>query len=112
MQKPAKHKPFRMAAPKHTSQIYDRHRANTPGLREAGIFRSSNRWKLLRLAFISRHPVCANPHGYHVEFSPAAAEVHHVASLQARPDLAFDPSNLMALCRVCHAKFSQEERRT
>ena len=111
MIRPEKHKPHRIDAPRHASQAYDRHRTNAPGLREAGIVRSSNRWKRLRLAFISSHPVCADPHKRHGEFPPAAAEIHHIESLQARPDLAFDPANLMALCRPCHAVFSQAERK-
>lgn len=31
-----------------------------------------------------------------------ATEVHHVVPRHVRPDLAFEPDNLMPLCKACH----------
>lgn len=39
--------------------------------------------------------------GYFAEMH-AAEHVHHIAEVKDRPDLAFDLSNLISLCHVCH----------
>ena len=110
--KPPTHKLPRFSAPSHSQQVYDRQtRRMTSGLREASDLRNSSFWKKVRLTFISRNPVCANPHGSHSEYPPPAREVHHIRSLQQAPELAFVHSNLMALCSRCHAVFSAEERK-
>jgi 5-methylcytosine-specific restriction endonuclease McrA len=31
-------------------------------------------------------------------------EVHHIVAICVDPDLAFDPNNLLTLCRKCHFK--------
>ena len=33
-----------------------------------------------------------------------ATEIHHVEPVSARPDLKFEPSNLLPLCRACHQR--------
>lgn len=110
--RPLKHSMPRVKAPSHSREIYDRQtRRMTSGLKEAADLRNSNFWKKVRLTYITRHPVCENPHGFHLGFAPAATEVHHKQSLQIAPELAFNHSNLMALCAKCHAAFSQDERR-
>lgn len=110
--RPPKHSMPRVKAPSHAREIYDRKtRRMTFGLREAADLRNSNFWKRVRLTYLSRNPVCANPHGFHSDFPPAAREVHHKAPLQSAPHLAFVHSNLMALCSKCHAVFSAEERK-
>lgn len=109
--RPAKHSLPKVAAPSHAKQVYDRQtRRMTSGLRQASDLRNSAFWKKVRLTYISRHPICENPHGFHSEFPPPAREVHHKESLQNAPELAFKHSNLMALCSRCHAVFSQQER--
>ncbi len=40
----------------------------------------------------------------------AAEQVDHIVPLKDRPDLAFEPSNLQALCVPCHARKSAKER--
>lgn len=111
--RPEKHKLPGVVAPLHSRQVYDRQtRRMTAGLREAADIRNSSFWKKVRLTFITRNPVCANPHGFHDQFPPPAREVHHVQSIQSAPHLAFTHSNLMALCSQCHAVFSQGERRS
>lgn len=110
--KPPSHRLRTFAAPSHSRQVYDRQtRLHDPLLRQACAVRSSSFWKQVRLSFISRNPICANPHGFHSDFPPPSQEVHHVKSLQEAPDLAFSHANLMALCSRCHAVFSQQERK-
>jgi len=107
--KPPSHKlaGFGAAPSRHYDRVI---RMADPGLRQSAAFRSSSRWQKLRLAFISSHPLCADPHGLHGPWPPAASEVHHVASLHEAPDKAADWENLMALCHDCHSIFSLEER--
>lgn len=112
MDKPPRHSVPRIKAASHAQQVYDRQtRRMTAGLREAADLRNSSFWRKVRLTYLSRNPMCANPHGYHSEFAPPAREVHHVVSLQEAPHLAYNHSNLMALCSRCHARYSAEERR-
>ena len=68
---------------------------------------NSRRWRRLRAAYLSAHPVCEDceEKGY----TTIATEVHHIRPIEeraGRPDdmqeLAFSPCNLRALCRPCH----------
>ena len=36
-------------------------------------------------------------------------DIHHVIPLSVRPDLKFEPSNLMPLCHSCHASRTGRE---
>lgn len=110
--RPPKHSLPKVVATSHAREVYDRQtRRMTYGLKCAADVRNSSFWKRVRLTYISRNPICENPHGWHGEFPPPAREVHHVKSIQEAPELAYTHANLMALCAKCHAKFSQEERR-
>ncbi len=110
--RPPKHSLKKVVAPSHARQIYDRQtRRMTFGLKQASGLRNSSFWKKVRLTYISRNPICENPHGFHGEFPPPAREVHHKQSLQDAPEMAFTHSNLMAVCSRCHAVFSAEERK-
>lgn len=109
--RPPKHRLPRIEAKSHTREVYDRQtRRMTAGLKTAADVRGSSFWKKVRLTYLSRNPICENPHSFHGEFPPAAREVHHRQSIQAAPHLAYVHSNLMALCSRCHAVFSREER--
>jgi len=57
----------------------------------------SKRWERTSKRYRQRHPLCAR-------CRRPAALVHHVQTIEARPDLAFDWSNLEALCSDCHNK--------
>lgn len=104
--------PSRLAAPSHAQEVYDRQaRQRSYGLKTAQDVRNSSFWKRVRLTYISRNPMCENPHGFHSYFPPPAREVHHKESIQTAPHLAFVHSNLMALCSKCHAVFSAAERK-
>ena len=69
---------------------------------------SSHRWQKLRASYLQAHPVC--------EYCDAEGKtslsrvVHHVVPVEDAKDtatmeaLAFDVSNLMALCDACHER--------
>lgn len=38
-----------------------------------------------------------------------ATTVHHILHLEDRPDLAYDPANLVSLCLKCHNKAHPEK---
>lgn len=68
---------------------------------------NSRRWKRLRAAYLSVHPICeaCEINGR----TTPATEVHHVVPIESKAGrlqdmhaLAFDPNNLKALCRACH----------
>lgn len=60
------------------------------------LVRDSRRWKAASRYHRWRHPVC-EACGLNL-----SDEVHHRVPVAKAPELAFDPSNLMALCRACH----------
>ena len=68
---------------------------------------NSRRWRRLRAAYLSAHPVCEDCEGKGL--TTIATDVHHIRPIEecaGRPlDMqarAFDPCNLRALCRPCH----------
>lgn len=55
-------------------------------------------------------------HGYDVsDFIPClgcgarAVDIHHLEPRSKRPDLLNEPSNLVALCRVCHQRAESDK---
>ena len=69
------------------------------------IYQTSN-WKKLRLAQITNHPLCQICLDKGI--IKAAVDVHHIISfmttndLLKRNELAFNPDNLLSLCKECH----------
>lgn len=63
-------------------------------------------WVKVRKTYLLQHPLCeeCEKHG---RVMPAA-EVHHIVALRDG-GARLDPDNLMAVCRACHQKFTQEE---
>lgn len=70
---------------------------------------NSRRWKRLRAAYLSLHPLCeaCEINGR----TTPATEVHHVVPIESKAGrlqdmeaLAFDPNNLKALCKACHVE--------
>jgi len=68
---------------------------------KASAMRSSARWRRVR-ALVGK--LCADP----LERTSARAgssvaeDVHHIVPIAERPDLAYERSNLMPVCRSCH----------
>jgi 5-methylcytosine-specific restriction endonuclease McrA len=59
----------------------------------------------------ARYPLCQDPFGlHHAKGETVSSEqVHHIKGLSEAPELAFLPSNLMAVCCRCHAKLERKE---
>ena len=87
---------------------YEERRRRDPALALALKLRGSQRWKKVRAIKLARDPLCEDcrKHGR----TEPATQVHHVEPLVQRPDLAFDPVNLMSLCTTCHARREGAER--
>jgi len=58
----------------------------------------TSRWRRLSRALRRAHPVCQRCD------QDLTYDVHHVRTIEEAPHLAYDPSNLMCLCRACHAE--------
>lgn len=70
----------------------------------------SRRWTVVSRLIRGRQPLCCNPYGLHD--TPAFTEtVHHIEPLDQHPELAFIPSNLVALCWRCHNHVEQLHRK-
>src|SRR5688572_89294 len=55
---------------------------------------TQRRWKKLSAAYRARNPFC--------ECGALVEDVHHVIPILQAPELAYEWSNLVALCRDCH----------
>lgn len=65
-------------------------------------FYASTRWRRLRALLLLDEPLCRDCR--RMGRLTAAVEVHHVERRRDRPDLAFDPENLICLCKACHSR--------
>ena len=69
---------------------------------------NTDRWRKLRLNYLSQHPLCEEC--LKKGIIKSAQDIHHVISFMTTDDmcererLAFDSSNLQALCRDCHCE--------
>src|SRR6185437_10146984 len=70
---------------------------------------STSAWRTLRRWQLSQHPAC--------EICKAegrmtlASLVHHVQTVEDRPDLALSRANLMSLCDSCHSRLHATEKK-
>ena len=106
--KPPTYKPpGTMTRPERDKDYQQRH-----GDDAARKLRSSGRYKKFRRWAIRRHPICADPFGFHRQDSNAVAaqDLHHVVSVAAAPDLVCSLENVVGLCRPCHNRVSALER--
>lgn len=69
---------------------------------------NSTRWQRVRAEVLARRPLCADCGERGIVRS--AREVHHIIPLESVTDaarmasLAYDPLNLVGLCRECHLR--------
>lgn len=63
------------------------------------ILHSEYQWRKVRNAFVKEHPKCAC---CNIE---RELEAHHVKPWHLFPDLRYEFSNLITLCRDCHFRF-------
>ena len=89
-------KPPHLANLPTASQAYERR-----DVRQADKnFYASKRWRQLRARKLKATPLCEECRRQG-RLTPAV-HVHHLQPRKARPDLAYDPANLEALCLPCH----------
>lgn len=75
--------------------------------KESQPFYHSAKWKRLRKAALYRDrglcQDCMARFDAGTGFKPRRADtVHHLLTLEERPDLALDLNNLLSLCAICH----------
>jgi 5-methylcytosine-specific restriction endonuclease McrA len=56
------------------------------------------KWREISRARLAAYPLCESCH-----LAPSV-EVHHKVSVRADPSRGLDPTNVMAVCRPCHAR--------
>ncbi|MCH8852573.1 MAG: HNH endonuclease [Planctomycetes bacterium] len=80
---------------------------------KASRLRGSGKYKRFRVWFRKRHPMCCDPFRDHVSKGQGAAtaQLHHIESVEQRPDLVCVENNAAALCTRCHGKVTAMERR-
>jgi 5-methylcytosine-specific restriction endonuclease McrA len=78
-------------------------------IRSDEMFYGNARWRALRLAYLKRYPLCADPAGYHAADGVVvpATEVHHLEDRRKRPDLTYCADNLQGLCASCHNRITR-----
>jgi 5-methylcytosine-specific restriction endonuclease McrA len=64
---------------------------------EASRIRSGVAWQKLRDALRHQRPLCALCNRW-------TEHIHHIVPLVEAPELAYTPSNLAPLCRLCHGR--------
>jgi len=69
---------------------------------------TSTRWRKLRLSYLQQHPLCELC--LKEDKVVPSVDVHHITSFMSTTDhlkriyLAYNPDNLMSLCKECHQK--------
>lgn len=75
---------------------------------------NTSQWKKLRLAYLMEHPLC-EVCLLEGKTTPTE-EIHHIKEILSgkddleRKDLAFNPNNLMALCKEHHHQIHNNKR--
>lgn len=70
-------------------------------------FYATTRWRKARLAFLARHPLCADCATFGKPV--AATEVDHITPHRGDARLMWDRSNWQALCKPCHSRKTARE---
>ena len=77
---------------------------------KSGFDYMGRRWRHTRMSVLRRD-------GYQCQMcrrygrTVDATEVHHIKHVDDHPDLAFEPGNLISLCKACHNKQHPEKSR-
>lgn len=87
--------------PKPTTTDYERQRGSA-SQRGYGAY-----WRRLRLLFLRRHPLCADPFHEHGDRKVAATDVDHIVARRDGGTNAWD--NLQPLCHSCHSRKTVRE---
>ena len=68
-------------------------------------------WRRLRLAFLAQHPICECDDCQAGKLRlTAATVVDHIVSIEERPDLRLDWSNLRAMAKRCHDRRTAKDQ--
>lgn len=67
----------------------------------AALYRSG-RWKAAALAYLAKHPWCADPFGLHFGRPTPATTVMHKRAHRGDPTLFWDHSNWAPGCSICN----------
>lgn len=73
---------------------------------QAAAIYNTPQWKNLRAAYFMQHPLCEKC--LERDIVKATEEIHHIKPILTgnseleMKDLAYNPQNLMALCKDCH----------
>lgn len=111
--RPTKNEGKRITRDKASDRAYDRNQRASGALAIAGKIRRHRKWREFREWYLTKYPLCSDPFGEHKRdqrIEPAKTP-HHIIGLIERPDLAYDESNLKAVCEHCHALIEQMVRR-
>ena len=103
--KPKTHRPRQAIGKVHRPK-----RPSEQQVTQARSIRSTNRWRKLSEAKRRKDPLCEDPFGDHGIRKVGAQSVHHIQSVELRPDLAFEWANLMSVCNACHNRLDKSER--
>ena len=71
----------------------------------AGSFYHSSDWKKLSNRLLTERKYCE------ICGEAYATDVHHIRPVADYPELALDESNLLCLCKTCHAHETERERK-
>lgn len=82
---------------------------------EIAKYYNSSKWVKLRSAYLQANPLCERC--LENEVVKPAEEVHHIKPIGSGTSdlemmgLAYDPNNLMALCKECHHEIHKEMKK-
>jgi 5-methylcytosine-specific restriction protein A len=63
----------------------------------------------VRLGYLARHPLCADPFGVHGVRVVAATEVDHIVPHKGDMTLFWNAANWQGLCKDCHSRKTATE---
>jgi 5-methylcytosine-specific restriction protein A len=79
------------------------------GIKRSSRIYHSNRWRKLRAAFMSKHPLCVRCLSY--DIVTVATDLDHVVAVAIDKSLQWKTSNMQPLCKSCHSvKTSNEQQ--
>ena len=68
-------------------------------------------WRALRKEVLERDGYCCRSCGATAAESGFSLEIHHIIPPKGNKELFYNINNCVTLCKVCHAKITQEEIR-
>jgi 5-methylcytosine-specific restriction protein A len=91
-----RHRPLGYRTPQQRKREADKRRGNTTQRGYDG------EWQALRKEFLAQHPYCECEEHRGTDGRALAQVVDHIISIEERPDLRLEWSNLRAMTKRCH----------